>query len=142
MEQNKLKAQSSNDELQFRPLRNQAALEGLTEKAPDRFTALVAVIEGPVIHVHPDEFVRQVAAHIACELQRMLHRFSAVIEAVTDAGDEDVRNGFANSGLNTLVNRVAAQGQGKAVIFSSPPGAQVFAYEQPLIPKGELPFMN
>src|SRR5947207_7138243 len=126
----KLKAQSSNHELQFLPVRNQPAFEGPAKETPDRLASIVAVIEGPVIDVHPDELVSEVAAHAAGEMEGVLRRFGAVIEAVTDAGGEDVRDRIANGRSDALVNDIPAEGQGKPVILPAPPDAQVFAGDQ------------
>ena len=59
--------------------------EDLPQEAVDGVAALVAVIQRPVVHVHAHELVRQVPAHVAGVLQRVLHGFGTMIEAVLDA---------------------------------------------------------
>src|SRR5439155_5589324 len=80
----------SDDELQFLPVRDQSALVSLAEEPPDRLAPFLPVIQRPAVHVHADKFVRQIASHIASELQRVLHRLGAMIEAVTNTGRENV----------------------------------------------------
>ena len=60
------------------------------QETPDRLAAGFAVVERPIVHVHADELVRQVDAHVAGVLQRVLHRLGAVLEAVPDAALEHV----------------------------------------------------
>ena len=54
------------------------------QEPPDRLAAGIAVVERPVIHVHADELVREVDAHVAGVLQRVLHRLGPVVEAEPD----------------------------------------------------------
>ena len=75
---------------QFLSVRNQAAFEGPAEKSPDAFTTAFAVIERPVIHIHSHKFIREVTAHVARVLQRVLHCFGPVIKTELDAGGENV----------------------------------------------------
>src|SRR5882724_9489906 len=98
-------------------MRNQSALERLAEKTPDGFAPAFTVVERPVIDIHADEFVREIAAHVARVLQRVLHGFRTMIETELDARGEDVGNFFAGRGIETFVNHVAAEGQGKAVVL-------------------------
>ena len=64
-----------NDKFQFLPVRNQAALERLAQKTADGFPAPLAVVQRPVVDIHADKFVGEVAAHVAGVLQRVLHGF-------------------------------------------------------------------
>ena len=66
-------------------MRNQAALESMAEKSADGFPALLAIVERPMVHIHPHELVGEVATHVARILQRVLHRLGAMIEAELDA---------------------------------------------------------
>ena len=56
---------ASDDKLQFLPMRNEAAFIRLTEEAADGFPALLAVIKRPMVHIHPDELVGEIAPHVA-----------------------------------------------------------------------------
>src|SRR5208337_3256835 len=104
----------SNYKLQFLPVRNQAALEGLAEKAADGFPAPFAVIERPVVHIHPDKFVGEVVSHVARELQRVPHRLGAMIQAELNARGQYLGNFPANVRRKFLVNDVSAQRQWQA----------------------------
>src|SRR4051812_42737197 len=59
---------------QLLPVRDQSTLMRLPQKTPDRFTPFVAVIKRPMIHVHSHELIRQLRAHVARILERMLNR--------------------------------------------------------------------
>src|ERR1019366_3545687 len=132
----------SNDKLQFLPVRKQAALERLAEKTADGFPALLAIIQRPVIDIHADEFVREVAAHVAGVLQRVLHGLGAVIQAELDAGRERVGNLLADIRCKFFVNHIPAERQRQAVVLLAPPNAEVFAHDQSLVLISQLAFMN
>src|SRR5208283_2290619 len=100
---------------------NQAALEGPAQKSPDGFPAALAVIQRPVVHVHAHEFVRQVAAHVARILQRVLHRFGPMLQAESDAGRQDVGYLPAHVRREFFVNDIAAERQRQAVVDCAPP---------------------
>ena len=55
-------------------MRNESALEGLTEKAADGFPASLAIVERPMVHVHSDEFIRQFGPHIPGVIESVPHR--------------------------------------------------------------------
>src|SRR6266540_5792337 len=67
------------DKLQFLAMRNQPAFVSLAQEASYRLTPFAAVIQRPVVHVHPNEPVRQPVVHAAGELQRVLHCFSTMV---------------------------------------------------------------
>ena len=104
-------------------MRNQAALEGLAEKTADRLPAPLAVIQRPVVDIHPDEFVGQVAAHVAGELQRVLHRLGAMIQAVLNARGQNAGDFPARGRIKFLVDDISAQRQRQAVVLFAPPDA-------------------
>ncbi len=122
----------SDDKFQFLPVRNQSALKALAEKTADGFAAAFAVIERPVVDIHADEFVGEVAAHVAGVLQRVLHGFRAMIQAELDARGERVGNFLARGGVKFFVDDIAAERQRQAVVLFSPPDAEVFA-QQPVL---------
>src|SRR6185437_13819606 len=140
----RLQSEEENDvihlhyKLQFLAMRNQSAFVSLTEEPPDGLAAFLAVIERPMVHIHAHELVREVAAHDAGELQRVLHRLGAMVEAVTNARGENVRDRLARRRIVPFMNNVAAEGQGKAEVLATPPRANVFAHDQPFILIGEL----
>ena len=72
----------------------------------------------------------------------MLHRLGAVIQAETDAGGENVGNRLSGLSIEPFVNHVPAQGQREPVILPPPPRPQVLAQLQPLVPVGQLSFVN
>ena len=77
---------------------DEAAGVGEVEEAADAFAAAFAVVEGPVVDIHADEFVGEVEAHVAGELKGVLDGFGAVVEAELDAGGQEVGNFFAVGG--------------------------------------------
>src|ERR1017187_9103193 len=136
------RAPVSHHKFQFLPVRNQAALEGLAEKTANRFPALVAIIERPVVHIHPDEFVGQLAPHVARVLQGVLHRLGPMVEAELNARGENVGNFTARRQIEFLVNDIPAERQRQTIVFPAPPNAQVFANDQTFILIRQLAFMN
>ena len=85
---------------------------GEVEEAADAFAAAFAVVEGPVVDVHADELVGEVEAHVAGELEGVLDGFGPVVEAVLDAGGEEIGDFFAVCRGEAFVDDVAAEGQG------------------------------
>ena len=102
-------------------MRNQAALEGLAEKAADGFPAPLAVIERPVVDIHPDEFIGKLAAHVPGELQRVLHRLGTVIQTELNARGQNAGDFPARRRIKFFVNDVPAQWQRQAAILPAPP---------------------
>ena len=132
----------SNDKFQFLPVENQAVVEGLAEKPADGFPAPFAVIERPVVHVHPDKFVGEVAAHVASELQRVLHRLGAVIQTELNARGQNTGNFPAKFRRKFLVNDVSAQRQWQAIVLFAPPNAQIFANDKVFVFIRQLAFVD
>src|SRR5688572_10732880 len=132
----------SHYKLQLRLTRDQSSPMCPTKEATDRFAALLAVVERPVVYIHPNELVRQLAAHVARVLERVLDCFRTVVETELDAGSEDVRDGFANARLETLVDDVPAKRKRETFVLAPPPNAEIFADLQAFILIGELAFVN
>src|SRR5438128_1953099 len=132
----------SHDKLQFRAVRDESALVGLSKEPSDRLTPFRPVVECPVVHVHADELVREITAHVARESQRVLHGFGTVSETVSNARSENFRNCFACCRIEPFVNYVAAEGQGEAVILAAPPDTEIFTHDQSLVWIRELSFVN
>src|SRR5690348_10847903 len=81
---------SSHHKFQLRRAWDDPGFVRTTEEAADGFAAFLAVIERPVVHIHPHELIRELAAHVARVLKRVLHGFGAVLETETDAGSENI----------------------------------------------------
>lgn len=130
------------DEFEFLTVGDQISLEGLAEEAADAFATGVAVVERPVVDVHTDEAVGEIAAHVACVLEGVLDGFGAVIEAVLDASGEDA--GDLASGIRgeAFMNDIAAEGEGQALILFSPPDAEIGAAMEAFLVEGELAFVD
>src|SRR5690606_32762564 len=93
----------------------------------DRLAAARAVVERPVVDVHADELVRKVMIEITAVLQGILHRFSAMIEAVLDRLFKDVSHFLHGFTAEVTSDAVASQRQGEAGFFM-PPDPQI-AYQ-------------
>lgn len=122
-------------------VRDEAALVGEIEETPNALAAAFPVIEGPVVDVHADEFVGEVAAHVAGVLEGVLHGFGPMIEAVLDAAGQEVGDFFAVGGGKAFMDDIASKRQGQPILGAVPPDAEVFAKFQPLVPIGELAFV-
>ena len=89
---------ASDDEFQVRGSGDQALLVSTMQEAPDGFPALFTVIQSPMVDVHSHEFVRQLPAHIAGELEGVPYRFGAMFQAIANARGQ-------NSGDDAAVGR-------------------------------------
>ena len=76
----------------------------------DRLAAAGAVVEGPVVDVHADEFIGEVAVEIAAELEGVFDGRLAMIEAVLDGGSEDVGDILADGFAEVFADAVSAEG--------------------------------
>ena len=88
------------NKFQFLAVGKQAPVKGITEKSTDGVPALLAVIKGPMVHIHSHEFIGQISAHVARILQRIRQRILTMIEAIADAlfdKPTDVANRFARA---------------------------------------------
>ena len=102
---------ASDDELQLWRAGDEAGGVGAAQEEADALAPARAVVERPVVHIHTDELIREVAAHVAGVLERVLHGLGAVIQAELDARGEDVGDGLAECGGVALVDDVAAEWQ-------------------------------
>src|SRR5688500_16636899 len=64
---------------------NDACFDSFVEREADRLPAAIPVVQGPVVHVHPDDRVGLAAVEAACETHRIIERILSVVEAVGDA---------------------------------------------------------
>src|SRR5262249_5374012 len=78
----------SGDNLDPRQLCNHAGLVAAAEEEPDALLAPGPHVEGPVVHVHADEFVCHLRADAAAELEGILQRLAPVLQAEADAVPE------------------------------------------------------
>src|SRR5947207_15586239 len=76
---------SSVNKLQRLPMRNQPGVKGLPEKSADGFAAFFSVIKRPMIHVHPDKSVGQVATHLARKPDGVFNPSRAMMQAEWDS---------------------------------------------------------
>ena len=49
---------------------DEAFFKRTAKKASDGFSALLAVVQGPMVHIHAHEFIGQISAHVARVLKR------------------------------------------------------------------------
>src|SRR5882762_8790088 len=129
--------QSAN-KLQFLAMGDETSLEGAAQELPDRFPALLSIIQGPMIDVHADEPVRQLAAHIPRISQGVLHCFSPMIQAELNARAENAGDRSTDVGRKSLMNHVATERQRQPIGLPAPPGAQVLAHLQTFLLIREL----
>jgi hypothetical protein len=83
---------SRNDKFQFLPGWNQSALISLAEEAFNGGPAFLAVIQRPMIDIHPDKLIRQFASHVPGVLQGMGDGLSPVIQTESDAVSQNPGN--------------------------------------------------
>src|SRR5262249_958502 len=103
------------------------------EESAYRLSPFFAIIQGPMVDVHADEFVGEILTHIAGVLECVFHRRGAVVETVLNAGRKNFRNGAASIRRKSLMNHVSAQRQWQTVVLTGPPNAQIFADLQSFI---------
>ena len=89
----------------------------------------------------PTNLVRQIAVQIAAELQGVVDRFLAMIEAELDRPLDNVRHFLADGLAQVFADAVAAEGEGKAGLLV-PPDAEVDDQMQAEVLKCQLAFVN
>src|ERR1700720_2082646 len=70
--------------LHVRCLRNNPCLVPHVEQPLHRFPAVLAIVEGALVNVHADKFIRELSIEIAGELHSIAERFFAMIDGVLD----------------------------------------------------------
>src|SRR5688572_23253198 len=73
-------------ELHLHRARDHAFVDAPREQSAHCLTTSWAVIERPVVHVHPDEFIGLAAIEAARVLHRMIERLPAMLEPVRYTG--------------------------------------------------------
>ncbi len=76
---------SLRDKFQFLPPWNQSPLISLAEEAFDGGPAFLAVIQRPMIDIHPDELIRQFMSHVPGVAQGMGHGLRPMVKTELDA---------------------------------------------------------
>ena len=111
------------------------------EEGGDGLAAAGAVVERPVVDVHSDEAVGEVAVEVAAELEGVVNGFGAMVEAVLDGLLDDVGD-FLHGGLaEVFADAVAAEREGE-VGLPGPPEAEVEDEVQAEGLVGELAFVD
>src|SRR2546423_7806405 len=75
-------------------------------------------------------------------MQGVANGFWPMIEAILDAGGQNIRDGLSQGGFKAFMNNVSAQRKRQTFIVTSPPGAQVFTELKPLMLVCQLALMN
>src|SRR5258706_13228182 len=73
------------NELHRHRTRYHAGPDAFLQEEPDRCPAALAIVECPVIHVHPDERIRLASVEATRKPHRLAPRVLAAIGPVTDA---------------------------------------------------------
>src|SRR5262245_37917308 len=113
----------------------------LVEQATHCLAAPRAVVERPVVDVHADETVRQLARHVASVAQGIGQSVLAMRQRVADTllqQSADLPHGVVPQ---VTADDVAAQRQWQAGALL-PPDAEVGHQAQPLVLEGELSLVN
>src|SRR5688572_23703971 len=88
-----------------------ACFDSFVEKEADRLPPAIAVVERPVVHVHPDERVGLAPVEAASEAHRMIERILAVVESVRDAFAQMPRDFLLEVARHVLSDDVSAEGK-------------------------------
>src|SRR5688572_3040869 len=88
---------------------HESGLRTAGEQRLDRLAAAGAVIEGPVIDVHPDEPVGERPIQVAPELQGISDRRGSVVETVLNRFLEHVGDLLHRLASEVFANAVAAE---------------------------------
>ena len=80
------------DKFQFRPIWNQSPFISLAEETCNRGPALLAIIQRPMVDIHPNELIGQFPGHAAGVLQGVGHSLDAVVETELDAAGQNPGN--------------------------------------------------
>src|ERR1700730_13950998 len=121
------------NELHRHRARYHARPDAFVEEEPDCRPASFAVVERPVIHVHPDERIGLAPVEATCKAHRMVQSILAVIEAIRDA--------LPKMSGDFLLNDVTAERKWQAR-FLEPPRAHVGDEMQSIVLVGELALVN
>src|SRR5690606_40692709 len=79
-------------ELHLHPLRDDSGLRGAVQQQLHRLAAALAVVDRPLIHVHPDELVGALVADAAVEARGVPESVAPIGDRVLDAGAEAARH--------------------------------------------------
>src|SRR5436190_13133312 len=129
------------DELDLDGLLVGADRFGSLEQLAHRLPALVAVVARELVHVHRHEPVGELCVEPAPELEGVLHRLLAVVQAGLDRLAEDVGEVEKRSGTDVAPSHVRPERQ-RQPGFEEPPLAEVDDLLQPGVLVGELPLVD
>src|ERR1700675_3694904 len=115
--------------------------DAFVEEEPDRCPTAFAVVERPVIHVHPDERIGLSPVEATRKTHRMVQSVLAVIEAVRDALPKMPGHFLLDVARHCLPNNIAAEREWQAR-FLEPPRAHVGDEMQSIVLVGELALVN
>src|SRR3990170_7667206 len=91
--------------------RDHTASHAFIQEQPNGGAPARAVVERPVIDVHPDERIRFAAVQPAGKAHGMIERFGAVIQSVRNAVPEMTRDLFLHLARHVFPDDIAAQRQ-------------------------------
>src|ERR1700744_3594368 len=129
------------DEVDGGSLRNDAALVAHVEELANRRAAVVAIVDGPLVHIHADEAVGEIGIEVARELHRVLQRSFAMIPRVLNALPQRVCGDELNIATQRTADGVATERQRKPGLLE-PPDTQVKDLRQAVAAGGELTLVN
>src|SRR6267378_856567 len=135
------KLAATSDPLHPRRNRNNTRLVPHIQQPPDRFPAVIPVVEGSLVDVHADEFVGELGIEVAGELHGIGECFVAMINCILDAVAQRLGNAGNRLGAKRSANRVSAERQGQAGYFL-PPLAQIDDALQSRLAIRQLAFVN
>src|SRR3979411_1920776 len=121
------------NELHRHRSRNHSRFHSLVEEETDSPPARLAVIERPVVDIHPDERVRLAAIETAGETHRVIQRILPMVETVCDALAQMPRHFLLNVPRHVLADDVPAKRKGQPGLFE-PPGSHVGDKMKPVVP--------
>src|SRR5690349_9979334 len=111
------------------------------KQKPNGVAAPLAVIEGPIVHVHPDESVGATALETARVLHGVIECSSPVLKPVRYAGAQVARYISHDGQAKILPYNIAAEWKGQPSLLV-PPLTHVGDQVQTAISVGELPLMD
>ena len=122
-------------------VRNEARLHAPFEEEPDRLASAIAVVEGPVVHVHAHKGVGLAAVESARVLHGVVEGRTAMLEREGDARAKVPRDFRDERRPKVLAHDVAAERE-RQPRFAEPPLAHVGHEVKPAVAEGELPLVD
>src|SRR5258705_748730 len=129
------------NELHRHGARYDPRFHSFVEEEPDCCPPPIAIVERPVVHVHPDEGVGLAPIEAARVTHGVIQRALSVVQAIGDALAQVTRNFFLNLARHVLPYDVSAEGKRKPRLLE-PPGFHVSNQMQAFILVGELTLVD